>query len=266
MNEEKKLNLIKNEYKKWDRSTPSRKPRTKERDAWVFILELHSGKYYLGVSYGRNAPNEAIRKHFSGRGTEWTLTYPPIAIKETIFSDSILNAKKIELEKTLTYIKDYGWENVRGSIEERNIRLDPKREKEVWVYVLELTSQKYYVGFTSGKNSPDRRIEKHFSGKGSKWTKTNPPRIVKETLKANCKENGLILEMETTLKYMKKYGWENVRGSIWVWAHEIDSHNKSFKALTKYLQLSESNQDAIDLYNSFMGTALSDIHKNTAEK
>ena len=60
----------------------------------------------------------------------------------------------------------------------------------MWIYVLKLKYNKYYVGKT---NNPRFRLDDHFSNNGSSWTK-------------KYKED------KWTIKYMKKYGIDNVRG------------------------------------------------------
>ena len=73
------------------------------------------------------------------------------------------------------------------------------------VYVLSLEHNKYYVGITYNLNV---RYAQHTQDQGSKWTKLHKPTgIVEVKPEANKTDEGLI-----TLKYMKKYGIENVRG------------------------------------------------------
>ena len=75
------------------------------------------------------------------------------------------------------------------------------------IYALKLENDKYYIGFT---NQLERRINKHFNGKGSSFTCAYKPLEVIETM-----SGGKIEERELTMKYMKKFGWENVRGAGW---------------------------------------------------
>jgi len=77
------------------------------------------------------------------------------------------------------------------------------------IYVLKLVEGKYYVGKSDEYKT---RIKRHFSLRGgSVWTRKYKPLNVVETI-FDCSE---IDEKETTLKYMRKYGWENVRGYCW---------------------------------------------------
>jgi len=73
------------------------------------------------------------------------------------------------------------------------------------VYVLQLENDKYYIGKTHNLNN---RISQHFKNKGSEWTRLHKPISFIET-------SNEISEKEMTLKYMRKYGWSNVRGYCW---------------------------------------------------
>ena len=75
----------------------------------------------------------------------------------------------------------------------------------VFTYILELEQNKYYVGTT---NNPDVRINNHFSSNGSVWTKKYKPLKVLEVI-PDCDKFD---EDKYTLKYMEKYGINNVRG------------------------------------------------------
>ena len=76
------------------------------------------------------------------------------------------------------------------------------------VYILLLENNKYYVGIT---NNLPQRLHSHFSGHGGVWTNLYHPIKVVEVVDAPYKE----VEKEYTLKYMKEFGWENVRGYAW---------------------------------------------------
>ena len=76
-----------------------------------------------------------------------------------------------------------------------------------YIYVWELEEKKYYVG-TSGNLS--QRLKQHSSEDGAKWTQKYKPVKIIEICLGN-KE----VENRKTIEYMKKYGWENVRGGPW---------------------------------------------------
>lgn len=73
------------------------------------------------------------------------------------------------------------------------------------VYILKLENHKWYVGKTS---KLDRRLEEHKKGYRSPWTQINKIISVEKIIK-----NGDLKSI--TLDYMRKYGWENVRGYAW---------------------------------------------------
>jgi len=75
----------------------------------------------------------------------------------------------------------------------------------VFIYILELENKKYYVGKTT---NPDFRLQQHFNSSGSQWTKKYKPKKVLELL-SNCDNFD---EDKYTLKFMEKYGINNVRG------------------------------------------------------
>lgn len=101
----------------------------------------------------------------------------------------------------------------------------------VSIYILLLTCNKYYIG-----KSKDvlKRIEKHFSNRGSAWTKKFPPIKVVETIH-NCDNFD---EDKYTLQYMNKYGIDNVRGGSFT---QIKLR-KSFVRTIKQMLLSLSDK------------------------
>ena len=79
----------------------------------------------------------------------------------------------------------------------------------VYIYVLKLEQNKYYVGKTM---NPQFRLENHFAANGSEWTKMYKPLSILE-LKPNCDDYD---EDKITKQYMDKYGIDNVRGGSFV--------------------------------------------------
>ena len=77
----------------------------------------------------------------------------------------------------------------------------------MWIYVLELKNGYYYVGRT---DSLQERIRFHYSGMGSTWTQLHPP----VSLIEHFQDKGFD-ELATTLRYMKLYGVDMVRGAIY---------------------------------------------------
>jgi hypothetical protein len=79
----------------------------------------------------------------------------------------------------------------------------------VYIYVLKLEQEKYYIGKT---NNPQFRLDNHFTSNGSEWTKIYKPVMLLE-LRPNCDDYD---EDKITRQYMDKYGIENVRGGSFV--------------------------------------------------
>jgi len=75
----------------------------------------------------------------------------------------------------------------------------------VFIYILKLTQDKYYVGKTE---NPKFRLDSHFKNGGCAWTKKYKPQQI-IALFPDCDDFD---EDKFTLKYMSKYGIDNVRG------------------------------------------------------
>ena len=75
----------------------------------------------------------------------------------------------------------------------------------VYIYCLQLENNKYYIGKT---NNPKCRLDSHFSKNGGVWTKLNKPIQIIEII-PDCDDFD---EDKYTIKYMSKYGIDNVRG------------------------------------------------------
>lgn len=81
------------------------------------------------------------------------------------------------------------------------------------LYVLELENNNYYVGQTT---QLDKRLKKHFKGKGSAWTQLNRPIKLIEKIEIKQLEyyEAEIIENKLTIDYMKKFNWQHVRGGF----------------------------------------------------
>lgn len=79
----------------------------------------------------------------------------------------------------------------------------------LYIYVLELDQNKYYVGKTNNINF---RLQDHINNNGSAWTKKYKPIKLLE-LFTNCTDYH---EDMYTLMYMDKFGIDNVRGGSYV--------------------------------------------------
>jgi len=80
-----------------------------------------------------------------------------------------------------------------------------KHNNNIYIYILELENNKYYIGKTQ---NPDIRINQHNNLSGSRWTlKHKPVKILKVIPDCNNFD-----EDKYTIMYMEKYGINNVRG------------------------------------------------------
>jgi hypothetical protein len=96
----------------------------------------------------------------------------------------------------------------------------------VYIYILKLVDNKYYVGKTK---NPDIRIAKHFDNYGAYWTKKYKPIEIVELIN-DCDDYD---EDKYTLKYMEKYGIDNVRGGSF---SQIELTEESKKIINKMLK------------------------------
>jgi predicted GIY-YIG superfamily endonuclease len=80
----------------------------------------------------------------------------------------------------------------------------------VSIYILRCECNKYYVGKTTSHNI-NKRLNAHFSGQGSQWTRLYHPLEVIEII-SNCEDED---EDKYTKKMMKLHGIENVRGGAY---------------------------------------------------
>ena len=93
----------------------------------------------------------------------------------------------------------------------------------VFIYVLQLEQEKYYIGKTE---NPNFRIEQHFCFGGSEWTKKYSPISVIEII-PNCDDYD---EDKYTRRYMDNYGIDNVRGGSFC---EVVLNETTIKLLEK---------------------------------
>jgi len=82
----------------------------------------------------------------------------------------------------------------------------------MYIYILKLQNNKYYVGKTK---NPKKRLVEHYNGYGSAWTNKYRPIKVLELI-SNSDDYD---EEKYTIEYMKKFGIENVRGGTFTTIH-----------------------------------------------
>lgn len=86
--------------------------------------------------------------------------------------------------------------------------------KSIWLYVLELEENKYYVGMS---RNVTRRFTRHGNGTGSEWTKLYKPIKILSSVDTTLlsESEASILEDKLTLETAENYGYDNVRGGQW---------------------------------------------------
>lgn len=82
-------------------------------EKYIYVLKLKDDKYYVGQS---TEPDSRIKKQFDGKGSAWTKLHNPIEIVllQSIGVMDYKEAERYENQIVLTYMKEHGWENVRG--------------------------------------------------------------------------------------------------------------------------------------------------------
>ncbi len=111
-----------------------------------------------------------------------------------------------------------------GSLYANNIN------KEKSIYIVECDDNKKYIGETSNF---DKRMKQHFTGNGSKVTQKFKPKKATELERIPgyfAKE----IEQEYTDKFIRKYGYDNVRGGKY-------TNSKTLKK--SYYQVISSSDD-----------------------
>jgi hypothetical protein len=95
----------------------------------------------------------------------------------------------------------------------------------VFIYILELENNKFYIGKT---NNPNFRIKSHFDSFGSEWTNIHKPLRLLELIN-NCDDYD---EDKYTRIYMDKFGVENVRGGSFVSLNLSDETLRQIKRMS----------------------------------
>jgi hypothetical protein len=101
----------------------------------------------------------------------------------------------------------------------------------VFIYLLRLSQNKFYVGKTKNLTL---RIKDHIESKGSMWTKKYKY-IKTDKIFTKCSKFD---EDKITIKYMEKYGIDNVRGGIY---SQIVLSNDYLKHINKIINHANDN-------------------------
>lgn len=103
--------------------------------------------------------------------------------------------------------------------------------KRYWLYILELENACFYVGVTS--RNVDLRFKEHLNGfHAARWTRKHRPIKVldKKDLGLINYEQAQVYEQKATLKYIDRYGIDQVRGG------ELTYEGKYKSFLGRYLE------------------------------
>ena len=85
--------------------------------AWVYVLKLEKGKWYVGAT---NNLSNRIYSHIYNRRTKWIKVYEVVQLHQVFRISHIVNEEysrtvfRFENDKTIEFMKEYGWDNVRG--------------------------------------------------------------------------------------------------------------------------------------------------------
>jgi predicted GIY-YIG superfamily endonuclease len=120
-----------------------------------------------------------------------------------------------------------------------------------YIYVLKLVDDRYYIGRSQ---NIVQRIEDHFSGNGSIYTKRYKPLNVVEIVEEKTIDD----EKNKTIEYIEKYTWEKVRGYTWCrveYKTPFNISNATKKEPTVYDEIDENirklycldNKDIIEI-------------------
>jgi hypothetical protein len=121
----------------------------------------------------------------------------------------------------------------------------------VYIYVLQLENNKYYIGKTE---NPKIRLENHFKSNGSEWTKLYKPIKIIEII-PDCDNYD---EDKYTKIYMDKYGIDNVRGGSYV---QIELNED----IIKFLKLSSNGTNDRCFNCGLTGHFIKDCKKKNYE-
>lgn len=111
---------------------------TRQCDTGVYALECEDNHWYVGAS---RRVQFRLCEHFQGNGVAWTQRYQPvdvhrIEVLEPDERDVWTALERRENELTLSLMRSYGWERVRGGkwldpvLDEPPLPLQPNRPQK----------------------------------------------------------------------------------------------------------------------------------------
>lgn len=110
-----------------------------------------------------------------------------------------------------------------------------KRFEGIWVYVLKLEEDKFYVGKSSSSHWANRCSE-HFNSKGAKFTKLYKPEKLIELYLVDSDYDAYELELDLTLLYLKLYNTSDVRGSFCVKSDNSQDYQSDLEFILNHLK------------------------------
>ncbi|GAA4327174.1 hypothetical protein GCM10023115_25000 [Pontixanthobacter gangjinensis] len=221
---------------------------------YLYVLLCENEHYYIGQTNDL-VKRFRQHKEQGDEGSVWTSNHKPIKIIQYWKIDQYSQEDAINFENRLTleYINDYGYQKVRGGIyiffdEEHHLGLlnsynelvDGKfiprkteeqvqyfikirskvleynlEQKKPYLYVLKLKNDKIYIGRSS---TVLKSIRRHCYTNKSTWTSKFFPTDLLEIIEDQDKGNGHPRPFQNSIvyKYMRVYGWQNVRGGIYI--------------------------------------------------
>ncbi len=96
----------------------------------------------------------------------------------------------------------------------------------VYIYILELAENKYYIGKSNNNSIRINEYTDFFTNANDWFVKYKPTKI--SLIIPNCDEFD---EDKYTIKYMRKYGIDNVRGGSFVKVNLDDEHIRTIKRM-----------------------------------
>lgn len=215
----------------------------------IYALLLEDNKYYIGQTKDLE---QRMSFHNKGKqGSEWTKKFKPIRVIETIKTNcnNIEEAMAIENATTISYMKKYGWRNVRGgdfcTLDEDKLRFLLTLNSDIYedlinikisqdlasyenthcFFVLKLHGDNYFIGKT---NNLKLALLNELNGLGSEWTKMHKPLELLSLFKINSTEKSTVRQLHNDLviNFMKKFGFHKVRGGDFFRADIRNHKNK----------------------------------------